>query len=686
MGVYCSFSSLQILRESIISFIKENEAEVISEEHPVSKTEIKGEINLNKTKAHLSWAIENTGNTNSVRMIVKTDRKTQVQILITYLVFVIFLFSVPIVPRSIRGSDASAIAFIVCLLLALISGLKAKQIPLKFIKPLANVERKFKDHLRKTTDVKMTSPIDVEILPVFIHIVAFLAVCSGGLYLAHYIPSLFILCSILFLYVFSFIILSVLGKKDPVLIWKSILVISMSKWILFIFFVLLLVFVFYSLNLFFYQGYRTEILKVEIDPNVFKRLGDESSLGYISKNPIGVRKKIAELVALSEFEKIPKNKPDVSKEEFVKKYLLKISSAMSFLVLLFSVLSVFTFMRIFKVDKYWKVLLSMGLPSSFKFPSVPFVHKKNLFFFRIGFYISTLLISILNYAYAILSMDIIWYLITGRTLIVKKLYVIFSVVPSVLTLFGSSIGASPVPFIFLANLILFILAFPFLYFIFMWVSKFIRDAFDALFVSLAVREGDEKRTERIILVIRELCNEFRFKGSYKIRLIDSNEIPISARYRILRRKFEISLNRKFVDDLNDREIKAVFAHEFGHAIQDAKKLSLLKFLSRLFMFPNFFLTIILDYRRMENNADKFAIEITKDKRSLQNALLKTSLMNRPDEMKLETKKTKSFMPMIKKLKDRISDFNDFYFGDALIGYSHPTIKERLIELEKMSRC
>jgi Zn-dependent protease with chaperone function len=142
----------------------------------------------------------------------------------------------------------------------------------------------------------------------------------------------------------------------------------------------------------------------------------------------------------------------------------------------------------------------------------------------------------------------------------------------------------------------------------------------------------------------------------------------------------ITINKEIIKVLNEGEIIAIIAHEMSHIKYDMRKMEILKLMSRLALFPNFFLTIFLNYRKMEERADKFAIEVTKTKNDLKNALIKISTLSM--FVGKDSNKRKNIKHKGMNILNKIHVLNEFFFGEALIGYSHIGMIERLKEIEK----
>ena len=187
--------------------------------------------------------------------------------------------------------------------------------------------------------------------------------------------------------------------------------------------------------------------------------------------------------------------------------------------------------------------------------------------------------------------------------------------------------------------------------------------------------------------VKQICSESNLLTP-TIILVNSNDIIIYLRSLPLGGKSIIELSNGTIELLTQQELKAVIAHELGHVRQGLWKVSVLKSLSSLAMFPNYYLTLCLDWAKKEMDADQFALAVTKDPQSLKQALIKISTAQIPYSI-LATDSNLGFFN--KSLKAKLEIFSKrlhsivisvkFFFGDGLFGYVHPYLSERLKAIE-----
>ncbi|MCK4998872.1 MAG: M48 family metalloprotease [Anaerohalosphaera sp.] len=137
--------------------------------------------------------------------------------------------------------------------------------------------------------------------------------------------------------------------------------------------------------------------------------------------------------------------------------------------------------------------------------------------------------------------------------------------------------------------------------------------------------------------------------------------------------------------LEQKELAVAISHEIGHIKQGPWKISLLKILSSFALFPNYYLTLCIDWAKKEIDADRFAVMATQDPQSLKQALVKMSVAQIEHTTRqyghdnMSAKLLKTFKNELRSIMISIK----FFFGDSLFGYAHPFLSERLQEIDNI---
>ena len=149
----------------------------------------------------------------------------------------------------------------------------------------------------------------------------------------------------------------------------------------------------------------------------------------------------------------------------------------------------------------------------------------------------------------------------------------------------------------------------------------------------------------------------------------------------MKRKATILINKEILDILNEDELKAIIVHELAHIKYDLRIIALLKFFSRIALFPNYYLLLLMNYREMEFNADRVAIKMMRNSVALEKALKKLTFSKYL--FAREEKPLKSKLPgWIYNFRKWKSIFNDFFVRNTLVGYTHPSILDRIKSIEE----
>ncbi|MDI6450493.1 M48 family metalloprotease [Anaerobaca lacustris] len=129
-----------------------------------------------------------------------------------------------------------------------------------------------------------------------------------------------------------------------------------------------------------------------------------------------------------------------------------------------------------------------------------------------------------------------------------------------------------------------------------------------------------------------------------------------------------------------QELAAAVSHEIAHIRQGLWPIRLLKVLSSLALFPNFYLILWLDWAQKEIDADRFAIAVTGNAAALKGAIVKASAAQLVyiagsgwTDQGLGVKAIQA----MRARRDSAMASLRFFFGDGLLGYAHPYLSDRL---------
>ena len=293
--------------------------------------------------------------------------------------------------------------------------------------------------------------------------------------------------------------------------------------------------------------------------------------------------------------------------------------------------------------------------------------------------------GIINVAAVVFCIDSASYLLKGQALFFEKTVNLWSwVFVASKTLFGIAFGQG------VGTFFIIIVCLPVLI---LFVTFIRRGALNIFLMMKIIRRRFfyPKHKDAKILPIESFVGQTCTKYGIAIpmiTLIDSQDIIIRLQWIPFSNETIIELSSGTVELLTLQELETVVMHEIGHIRQGLWKVSTLKLLSSLAMFPNYYLTLCVDWAKKEMDADQFAITATKDTDSLKQALIKIStaqiscsILATDSSLIISNKSVKVCLQILKKKLHSVVISVNFFFGDRLFGYVHPYLSERLEAIE-----
>ena len=287
--------------------------------------------------------------------------------------------------------------------------------------------------------------------------------------------------------------------------------------------------------------------------------------------------------------------------------------------------------------------------------------------------------GIVNVAAGVFCFDSISYVLCGHAFFFDEISNLWSwVFADCKILFGMLGGQiAGVIFIFIVGLPLF--------FLFVIFTRRITANIFILFKVILTKLGSPHHCQTLSST-QEFC--MQVCSGYNIKMpaiiIGSNKaVIIKLHYLSFLGKPVIELSKATLQLLSPEELKAAISHELGHIKQGLWKVSILKFLSSLALFPNYYLTLCLDWAKNEIGADRFAVDVTGNAQSLKQALIKisTARISYSTAPKTNTsffsKPLRAFLKVLYRQYHSAAISIRFFFGDELFGYTHPYLSERL---------
>lgn len=205
---------------------------------------------------------------------------------------------------------------------------------------------------------------------------------------------------------------------------------------------------------------------------------------------------------------------------------------------------------------------------------------------------------------------------------------------------------------------------------------------------------------QVLLLLIVISGMFYGGGKWIIRMIArrgrSETIEIGKRRRITFRVVSESLPEACTEvpliwratvriaqslkaKLKQQELHAVIAHEVGHVARDAMAVRVARVISFILLVPRRFVDVAIDWTRRELEADRFAVELTKDPASLAKALRRMVARAQVTAMLGANRQVPSSKPW--RLVAAIERLRKVFWSPGLLGYAHAPVRMRLLGLE-----
>lgn len=143
----------------------------------------------------------------------------------------------------------------------------------------------------------------------------------------------------------------------------------------------------------------------------------------------------------------------------------------------------------------------------------------------------------------------------------------------------------------------------------------------------------------------------------------------------------LTLTNTTLKVLTGDELRAVIAHELWHFRKHSSLFSFLDLLSRWSLFGKGFLTVMLNTKAMEYQADAHAVAYLV--RAGMSQAAATQVLAKALETIVAHNEVAKYLTASQVRPTRVRMFYEIYFGDRIWWYAHPTIDERIRRLETL---
>jgi Zn-dependent protease with chaperone function len=204
-------------------------------------------------------------------------------------------------------------------------------------------------------------------------------------------------------------------------------------------------------------------------------------------------------------------------------------------------------------------------------------------------------------------------------------------------------------------------------------ARFIHYTFDSF--------SGQQVPENLVLHIKSLCKKYAVKIPKIVKILKKTVcLSILPSYGV--GKPIIFISDGAILKLTEAEIKAAIAHEIGHIKQGIWKFYMLRTIAIICGYPPWFLMLLIDLRGIEEDADKFALDVGEEPVALSQAIIKTSVpgyysgQQMPSTLLVLCDRIRIIKPVLKACR-LVLIIDSFLCTDELIGFSHPTPKDRI---------
>lgn len=291
-----------------------------------------------------------------------------------------------------------------------------------------------------------------------------------------------------------------------------------------------------------------------------------------------------------------------------------------------------------------------------------------------------LLGAVINIAACLFAVEGLSYMLTGSSIVVAEAAYVWSWIFAWSNmLFGVRAGRV------VACVEVLLVALPFLMFCARLLQEIVRRFLKWLIV-LSQQFGSTSIKSMHFVGIKDFISDLCTEAGIRKPLIlfrNGPEVRVQVSRLLLTSIGILEISKEALDLLEPDELKAVIAHELGHLRHGLLLVSLLKALSLIALFPNYYMTLCVNWAKREMEADKFALQHIDKPETLRDALIKISaaeLWSMPRRAISKALGKIAARVGLSKVRERVSELilvGRFFFGDGILGYTHPLLSERL---------
>lgn len=691
MATYLIKTDLAHIKSKVEEFIKTKGFEQVCQKETKGKVKIfaKGRVSKFSGIVSIKWTLKKLREHISVQVNIFPSKLTS---LISTICYIILAFLIPVnvwiahIVILNKPNKSEYLIFPLILFWLSIYPFVVNKFGLEIAKITENSFRNFIGNA-----LRIISPFELKVIPLWVKIIVsssmFFSFCYLVSIFSHFLVFLILAVSII---LFCDIFISRVVKKHPYLKWKETLMDHIFRWtslnfVVIFFFAVLMIFIIVEFHS--YERKKNNIIPIN---QITKTEGYKEfvSLDYDEIFEFRLRLiKEATYNKTNELENIrwPPRIRDVG-ISYIRNYFIKPNILITILIFTLTFLALFFLLHLLKAPKDWKSIRVETSFVSIKPPSIAesrfdsskiFNHAVLFMFFFFG---------IINYISAVLSLELLSYMVTNKTIFFRETSSLLSWIPTSMALgeLDLSYSRETVHLFFTKGFLVGMVS-PFI----LSASVYLRGIYKKAIGIMRTKKEHLILPDDMDSFLKSTCKSLGIETPRILVTQDDNNL-VSTSSGLLSKRANIYVEKEILDRLNKNELKAVIVHELSHIKNDLKKIALLKFFSKIALFPNNFLLLLVNYKEMEYNADRLALSVMKNPAYLEDALekIKKISLNKSIDLylnSLEKKPKKSkFFTWVQNYKEYRNVFNNFFASDALVGYSHLGIEKRIKTIKGQS--
>lgn len=302
--------------------------------------------------------------------------------------------------------------------------------------------------------------------------------------------------------------------------------------------------------------------------------------------------------------------------------------------------------------------------------------------FRIIIFLISIMAAVLNTFTLLAAIDAVWFVLSGHALLFPQIqalltwvFIPFLTVGELTNTQGLWIWDS------LARFVIMIVGLPPLIIAARRILTVCYDFIRRLLYRILCLFSRWQVPKSLTLHVNNICHEHGIQYPMVIRIPDKT-VHLSVSPSFVGGRPVIWVSDGAIAQLTEAEIKAAVAHELAHVKQRIEVLHLLKTIAILCGQPPWFLMLLVDFRKLEEDADRFALCVGEDPFALARAIVKASTPKYPGNSRtvsiLSTLRKRTLIPNpILKAFRLVLIIDRFLFTDELVGFSHPLPRDRI---------